>query len=229
MVVLAVQARWESNTNARQRDDAQSPGLLVFRPDGRQLAIGGTDGRIRLWDTSNPDRPVRVGQFVSGRTDPHAVYTPDGRMLAVIGTPVHAVRFWDVHDPAHARPVGRPVGGVGTPIVAIEFDSRGQRFATLGGDTTIQLWDFTDPAHITETGGSIIPTEDSWHAGDIAFTPDGEYLIGVGVRGEIRWWDLNPDHSLRRVCRISGDVLTADVWRRYLPGVPYRAACEGQA
>lgn len=157
------------------------------------------------------------------------MFSPDGRTLAVIDSVSNTVRFWDVHDPAHSRAFGGLVGGRGTPINSVAFDPRGDRLVTTSPDMTIRLWDFTDRAHPTTLGGSIIPPADSRFGWNLAFAPDGNHLVGTNARGEIRWWDLDPDRVAQRLCQGSTGVLTADVWRQYLPGVPYRAACEKQA
>ncbi|WP_194852949.1 hypothetical protein [Nocardia sp. SYP-A9097] len=55
---------------------------VAFSPQGRILAVG-TEGRLRLWDVSNPLHPNAFGPAVeSGTKAVHLAFSPDGRTLA---------------------------------------------------------------------------------------------------------------------------------------------------
>ena len=56
------------------------------------------------------------------------------------------IRLWDVADPAHPRPLGRPLtGGTGT-VETLAFSPDGHMLASSDDDGTVRLWDVADPA-----------------------------------------------------------------------------------
>ena len=72
---------------------------LAFRPDGDELASGGVDGTVRLWDT----RTWQERQVVKGHSGQVIAYRPDGRVLASgdgrglwAGVRDRTIRLWDV-------------------------------------------------------------------------------------------------------------------------------------
>ena len=65
---------------------------VAFAPDGHTLATGSDDGTVILWDLTDPTRPRRIGDPLTGHTD--AVYSvafaPDGHTLATGSDDRHA-------------------------------------------------------------------------------------------------------------------------------------------
>ena len=85
---------------------------MAFAPDGHTLATASADQTVLLWDVTDPARPRRLGDPLTGHTD--AVYAvafaPDGHTLATASDD-QTVLLWDVTDPARPRRLGDPLTG----------------------------------------------------------------------------------------------------------------------
>jgi WD40 repeat protein len=73
---------------------------LAFSPDGRMMTTGST-----LWDTSNPAKPVRLGDFYGSAGILRGVtFSPDGHTMATTGYDPHLaeegslVTLWDYSE-----------------------------------------------------------------------------------------------------------------------------------
>ena len=87
----------------------------------------------------------------------------------------------------------------------------------------IWLWNVTDPRHATAVGAL------TGHTGPIlsvAFTPDSHTLASSGQDNVIRLWDLNLDHTIRRICATTRNTLTRQQWDLYVsPQLRYAPPC----
>jgi WD40 repeat protein len=69
-----------------------SPPALVFTPDGRRLAVGRSDGSIRLWDPRAGTELLTLRGHVGAVT--WLAFTPDGRRLVSFDGFIGG-RVWD--------------------------------------------------------------------------------------------------------------------------------------
>jgi serine/threonine protein kinase len=111
---------------------------VAISPDGKTLATGGFDDRVRLWGF--PDG--REGPWLSGHTgDVNAVaFSPDGKVLAAAGDD-RTVRFWYV-------------GGIASPlplqldhpdrVYSVCFSPDGKRLGRACDDFLVRLWSVSD-------------------------------------------------------------------------------------
>lgn len=153
-----------------------SAGLVIFSPDGAQLA-GVSGNAIKLWDAvSGRELLTLAGHsgWVMG-----LAFSPDGRMLAstsLDGT----VKMWSVAPGNETVTVLSPVTGYGSRVA---YDPTGQAFATNGGDGSTTLWDVkTGEPRLTVKGHDL-------EVVNLAFSPDSSRFATGGLDGTTIIWD----------------------------------------
>ncbi|MDZ8261280.1 AAA-like domain-containing protein [Nostoc sp. ChiQUE01b] len=150
---------------------------VAFSPKGNWLATGSKDGKVRLWDKLNPDKPAIVLLGNVGEVKTVAI-SPDGKWLAAIGKNTK-IQLWNLTAPNFATKSLILEGHGNTknqripdPINALSFSPDSKWLATGGGDTSIRLWDLTTqvPAARYILQGHNTPI------GHIVFSPSGRWL-----------------------------------------------------
>jgi WD40 repeat protein len=120
----------------------------AFTPDGRILAVGGTDTVVILWDVSDPADPEHIGEPITG--PPSRVYDlsfgPGATALAAAVTD-GTTWVWDTHHlPGAVRSaVFGPFDG---PSFAVAVSPDGALYAGSGADQQIHLWSSDEQATI---------------------------------------------------------------------------------
>lgn len=167
------------------RNIGQTPDVVWgvrFDPHGNTLASAGEDGTVQLWGITEMATPAqlidRVGDFLS------VAFAPDGEGL-VAGNGEGDIFGWALPS---ATPLFKPIHGAHTSDVwKLEFSPRGDRFATASSDATSMVLEYPS--------GHIVGPAFSGVGGinDVAFTPDGDLLVGGGSDGALHLWDLSHD------------------------------------
>jgi len=162
---------------------------VAFSPDRRTMATAGDDGLIRLWNVTDPARPVRWGRPLTGHTGRvyWLAYSPDGRTLASAGRD-RTVRLWHVADPAHAAPAGPPLKGHTSFVFSVSFSPDGRTLVSASNDRTLRLWNVTDPAKATPLGGPLVGHTDA--VASATFSPDGRTVASAGHDRTVRLWNV---------------------------------------
>ncbi|KAG2422114.1 hypothetical protein HXX76_016270 [Chlamydomonas incerta] len=137
---------------------------LAYSSDGKQLASGGRDNAVWLWDTASGQGTALAGGLGATVTAPsvcwtwppagvvHTLdlgsdpvtcvrYSPDGRHLAVaLARPTEGVRLFDAAR-LDAPPLAVLVGHRGG-VVWLAFDATGRRLATCSSDKSVRVWEW---------------------------------------------------------------------------------------
>ena len=86
---------------------------VAFSPGGHTLASGGADGKVRLWDITNPAHPRPVGQPLTGSTAAvgSVAFGPGEHMLAS-GSFDGATRLWNLNVQYAIQRICAAAGGL---------------------------------------------------------------------------------------------------------------------
>ena len=165
-------------------------GSATLTPDGATLAVGRTDGSVRIWDVSTPERPVAVEPPLTGSTGlvEQLTTSPDGATLAV-SSDDGTVRLWDLRQPTAPRPL-RTLTGPANYVFAAAFSPDGRILAGASADRRGYLWDLGRPG---DAPTAVLDGATSY-AYSPAFSPDGATLAIGSADKTVRLWDVRrPD------------------------------------
>lgn len=145
---------------------------LAYAADRGLLALGGSDGTIRLWDMTlrEPLADLQVG----ARRITALAFSPDGAALAAAGADQVTVFAWQTGQ------VSADLALTAMTPSRLAFSSDGDRLA-LGAQSSVLLWDWRVEAEAVALEGSAAQV--------LMFAPSGRYLVG-GSRAEgLTLWD----------------------------------------
>jgi WD40 repeat protein/serine/threonine protein kinase len=152
---------------------------VAWSPDGRLLASGSMEGRVKVWDarTGTPvfDLVHAQKRFVRG-----LAFSPDGRLLATGGED-DRVKLWDMGTGRFVRDFA--TGPRPTMLLGLAFSPNGDRLAAADHDRNVRIWDLAD-------GSEARLPDDLLVTGGLAFTPDGGQVITVDTKGVVMVWDV---------------------------------------
>ncbi|MFN8371619.1 MAG: WD40 repeat domain-containing protein [Anaerolineae bacterium] len=150
----------------------------AYTPDGYYFVTGGTDGKVRLWDTEF----TTFLQEFSGHTASvnRVAVSPDGRTI-VSSDVSGAIMLWGRSTIERQRTFFEHEGGVTSAI----FSPDGRYVASGDSFNTILLWDPTN-AYVLRTF-----TGHTGAINSLAFTPDERYLLSASADGTAKLWDVS--------------------------------------
>ncbi|MGW3148792.1 nSTAND1 domain-containing NTPase [Streptomyces sp. NPDC001177] len=197
---------------------------LAISPDGRTLAGAGQNGTLRLWNITNPAHPSALGAPLRVSADPlqTLAFSPDGPTLVTSGNDA-IIHLWDLTDRTHPTQVGPPLTGHTDTVYTLAFSPDGQTLVSGSFDQTLRLWDVRDRTHARAHGMPVTGILNYVNA--IVFSPDGHHLFIGDGEYTVRILPMSVQTAEDYVCRATGNLLTPEVWHRYIPQLRYDPPC----
>ncbi|MBI3271007.1 MAG: serine/threonine protein kinase [Planctomycetes bacterium] len=116
----------------------QPLGCVVFSQDGKQLAAGGEDGFVWVWETATWERVARIDAHVGPVR--FVAFSPDGSALVTVGEDAFA-RSWWIAKPKEALAAAKLHKGA---LEAARLSPDGVAIAVAGEDHVVRVWDRTN-------------------------------------------------------------------------------------
>lgn len=194
----SVQAHlWDlsSSSNSVREHNLGSINSVSFS-NGNILAIGDTQGRIRILDLPNDHTGERRSVNFQGHQGMinNIIFSPDSRLLKTVGED-GITRLWDWQS----KPLRILETKLPNEVEKISFSPDGKQLVTVGEDGIVQLWT-SQVEHLNLI--KQLPDK----AISISFSPDGKHLATVGEDSIIRLYDWQ-GNLLKQLERLSGKVM----------------------
>lgn len=159
---------------------------VAYSDDGRTIVTASHDHTARLWDATDPHRPVSLATL-SGHTDAvnAAAFRPDGRVVATASWD-HTAKLWDVSGRRHPVELST-LRGHTREVNAVVFTADGQTVATVSTDSTVRLWNVADP-RVPHELRTLTGHTDAVVAA--AFRRDGRMLATASFDHTAALWDV---------------------------------------
>ncbi|MEV4515646.1 caspase family protein [Dactylosporangium sp. NPDC049525] len=177
----------------------QDINTMVFSPDGRFLATGGNDRRVRLWSVVGSTLTL-ASTLTDHTLEVYSLaFSPDGSALATAGGDRAAI-LWDVTD--MARPLRSAALSGDIDVDALAFSPDGRALLTAG-DGTVLRWTVDDPTQPAS------PRRLQGHKDGItgiAFSPDSSTVASSSWDWTARLWDVAQAAPLATLAEHTEDV-----------------------
>lgn len=200
---------WDVATNQILFDLPLSDASVSFSRDGTQIATGGMDGYVKIWDGYTGQELISF----TGHNLPvnDVTFSPDGKWLASGGMD-SLVKVWDLES--EELLFSQP--GHTSSIFCLEFSPDGTLLSSGSFDGSTKVWDVSSKSLIT---GQELHNFNG--AGEpinfIFFSPDGKRLGTGGYFDQVvRVYALDPEELMTIANRRLTRQFTTQECQRYL-------------
>jgi WD40 repeat protein len=157
---------------------------VAFSPNGKLLALGDTNGEIRLYQLVDGQQILTC----KGHTNwvVSLAFSPDGSILAS-GSVDYTMKLWDVSTGQYLQ----TLQGHDNEVWSVAFSPDGNTLVSGSDDQTMKLWN-------VQTGECLktFQGHTSWVC-SVAFSPNGQTLFSGSDDHTVELWDINIGECLK--------------------------------
>jgi WD40 repeat protein len=157
---------------------------IAFSPNGKLLAIGDTNGEIRLWQVKNAKQMLSLKGHESWVWS--ISFSPDGQTLASSSQDC-TVKLWDIRTGQCLT----TLQGGNSIVRSVELSPDGQVLASGHGDATVRLWEVLTGTCLRTLQGH---DRSVW---SVSFNPDGQTLASGSDDQTVKLWDVHTGECLK--------------------------------
>jgi WD40 repeat protein len=209
---------------------------LSLSTDGTQLATGGDDKKIKIWNAATG---ALLFEVPTGAVTPLSVaIRGDKLQLAAAGSD-NKLYLWPLTGQAAGAVVNVPLPA---PVVQLRYSADGTKLATTGADKQLRVYDSVDGALLESIATTDVPVALSFapdgatlavasgnaaavqplsllrrllgHEGPataVSFIPDGTAVISGGADNTLRQWTLADGKGVRTFSGATGSITAISV------------------
>lgn len=162
---------------------------IAVRNGGKQIAVGTADGWLTMLAIEGNDiKTIGSGQQAHVAGVASVSFNNDGTKLATVGGDGRFL-IWSINDDGKITQISkddtRKPTGAAIALSTVAFSANGRLAATAGADMAIHIWDVNTGAEV-----QTLRANTDWVTA-LAFHPDNERLLTVGVDQSARLFELN--------------------------------------
>lgn len=165
---------------------------IALSPDGKILASGSYDQKIKLWDVES-GKELSTLHGHNGAVFGLA-FRPDGKILASASAD-RTIKLWNLQTGKRTDTLSQPL----KEQYALTFSLDGKRLFAAGADSRIRVWQISETA--VETTNPMLDAHFA-HEGTIlrlALSRDGQRMLSCSDDRTVKLWDTAEMKQLRTI------------------------------
>jgi WD40 repeat protein len=139
---------------------------VTYVPNSTLVAVASTDGTVRLFDTANPEQPLRTLGEVGSPAVKALDVSADGAYLTAASEDRN-VRVWRIWDGT----LEKTIGGPPSTSTDVAFSPDGRLMALATADAAVHIWEWQTDLKLAVLRRHVDAIN------SVQFSPDGNNII----------------------------------------------------